>query len=252
MTYAFDGDLAQCQGEADVTQVVHRPQSIVLDANVNGTARDGNPVCEGSEVVLTPSPNGPESTFAFLDFMPSPNDISLDGTIYTWESVSSNVEVTLEQTTTFVDGKVCVNEASFDIPVAQRPVLTWIESSDIVCEGTDALLQAGLDAETATFVTWTVGGVEEGTSALGASDILVDIELPGSLFVGDGTSLVSLSAVDDNGCTSLGLANDGVVEHVATPDVDASAAGFPVVCSGDDVQPINCLLYTSPSPRDRG
>ena len=53
LTYAFGGDLAQCQGEANVTQVVHSPQSIVLDANVNGTAWDGNPVCEGSEVVLT-------------------------------------------------------------------------------------------------------------------------------------------------------------------------------------------------------
>ena len=136
LTYAFGGDLAQCQGEASVTQVVNSPQSIVLDANVNGTFWNGNPVCEGSEVVLMPSlpPSGPESTFAFLDFMPSPNDISLDGITYTWEGVSSNVEVTLEQTTTFGDSKVCVNEASFDIPVAQRPVLTWIESSDIVCE----------------------------------------------------------------------------------------------------------------------
>jgi hypothetical protein len=145
LTYAFGGDLAQCQGEANVTQVVHSPQSIVLDAIVNGTAWDGNPVCEGSEVILmpSPSPSGPASTFAFLEFMPSPNAISLDGTTYTWESVSSNVAVTLEQSTTFGDGNVCMNEASFDIPVAQRPVLTWIESSDIVCEGTDALLQAG-------------------------------------------------------------------------------------------------------------
>ena len=245
LTYAFGGDLAQCQGEANVTQVVHSPQSIVLDANVNGTAWDMNPVCEGSEVVLTPSPSpsGPASTFAFLDVMPSPNDISLDGGTYTWESVSSNVAVTLEQSTTFGDGNVCLNEASFDIPVAQRPVLTWIESSDIVCEGTDALLEAELDAEAATNVTWTVGGgVQEETIALGANDILVDIELPGNLFVGDGTSLVSISAVDDNGCTSTALANEGVVEHVATPDVDASAAGFPVVCSGDDVQPINVPL----------
>ena len=101
--------------------------------------------------------------------MPSPNDISLDGTIYTWESVSSNVEVTLEQTTTFGDGNVCVNEASVDISVAQRPVLTWIESSDIVCEGNNALLEAGLVAEAATDVTWTVGGVEEGSIALGVS-----------------------------------------------------------------------------------
>ena len=240
LTYAFGGDLAQCQGEANVTQVVHSPQSILLDANVNGTAWDGNPVCEGSEVVLTPSPNGPESTFAFLDFMPSPNGI--DGTTYTWESVSSNVEVTLEQTTTFGDSKVCVNEASFDIPVAQRPVLTWIESSDIVCEGTDASLQVGLVAEAATDVTWTLGGGAEGSIALGAGDILVDIELSGSFFVGDGTSLVSISAVDDNGCTSLALANEGVVEHVATPDVDASAAGFTVVCSGEDVQPISVPL----------
>ena len=53
---------------------------------------------------------------------------------------------------------------------------------------------------------------------------------------------MSISAVDDNGCTSTALANDGVVEHVATPDVDASATGFPVVCSGDDVQPINVPL----------
>ncbi|MDB0025503.1 hypothetical protein N9D95_03095, partial [Flavobacteriales bacterium] len=242
LLYAFGGDLAQCQGEASVTQVVHSPQSIVLDANVNGTAWDGNPVCEGSEVILmpSPSPSGPASTFAILDFMPSPSGI--DGNTYTWGSVSSNVEFTLEQTTTFGDGTACVNEASFDIPVAQRPVLNWIESSDIVCEGTDASLQAGLVAEAATDVTWTVGGGVEGSIALGASDILVDIELPGSSFVGDGTSLVSISAVDDNGCTSLALANDGVVEHVATPDVDASAAGFPVVCSGDDVQPINVPL----------
>ena len=120
-------------------------------------------------------------------------------------------------TYTFTNPNGCTDSASDNIEVFAAPVVALTLTEDNTCDGTTSLLLSG---------GIPTGGTYSGTGVTGTN---FDASVAGI-----GPHTITYTFTDGNGC--VGIATDEIIVN------NNPFVGFN----------IGCLLYTSPSPRDRG
>ena len=242
-TYIFTPDAAQCANTSTLTVTITPNQTPAFSLT------DTYCIGDMAQVLTTTSDNG------------------ITGT---WSPTTINTSAATTSTFTFTpDGSGC--STNFTLPITvndcgcANPATVNIDPIDPICENESINLNSLLGGS-ATTITWTTNG----DGSFDNTTSLTPVYSPGAGDVAaGGTSLTATT--DDSDGTGVCLAATSTINLVINSSVTPIFSLSDTYCEGGTTDPLpsssdngitgswnvpqidnTCLLYTSPSPRDRG
>lgn len=195
-TYTVSGTSGNCSDSATITIHVNSLPSIFLSATTTS-------ICEGNSSILSAS--------GAADYAWSP---SSGLNINTGQTVVATLLSTTTYTATGTDDNGCSGSNTITITVAQAPVVTVSPSFAFICSKDSALISAGGNA---TSYSWLP---EEGLNAFSGPEVYA---------APDSTTLYTVTGTDDNGCT-----NSATIAVSLYPSLNSITTNVDASCESED------------------